>query len=110
MGMGKALRLEVTEWGILIMVIVVVSIIVLKFKTTIPNSNICPTDPNTLYNISTDLCTNASGVGTTNASVSGLGSTVDVFVAALSEPKNWVAIVIIGLIGFGLIKLFSKKK
>ena len=79
MGMGRNLRQEITEWGILAMVVVIVSVVLLKFK-------------------------DVSGVTST------LNTTIDTIVTALSEPKNWVSIVIIGLIGFGLVKLFTKKE
>lgn len=39
-----------------------------------------------------------------------LNTTIDTFVTAMSEPKNWVAIVIIAIIGISLFKFFSKQK
>ena len=78
MGMGKTLRREITEWGILTMVIVVISVVLLKFQ-------------------------NVSGV------TAALNTTINTIVTALSEPKNWLIIVIVALIGFSLIGLFSKK-
>jgi hypothetical protein len=77
MAIGKMLRTEVTEWGILAMVIVIISVVLLKFK-------------------------GVSGV------TSALNTTIDTIVAALSEPKNWVIIVIVGLIGFSLVAYFKK--
>ena len=45
-------------------------------------------------------------------SVSGvttaLNSTIDTFVSAFAEPKNWVVIVIIAIIGVGVLRLFRK--
>ena len=41
---------------------------------------------------------------------SGLNSTIDTFVSAFSEPKNWVTIVIIALIGISLLAFFNKMK
>ena len=79
MGIGDKLKNEVMAWGTLAIVIVIVSIVLLKFK-------------------------NVSGVTTS------LNSTIDTFVAAFSEPKNWVAIVIIAIIGFAILYLFTKKK
>lgn len=43
--------------------------------------------------------------GTTTA----LNSTIDTFVAAFAEPKNWVAIVIIAIIGFAILSFYNKK-
>jgi len=78
MGFGKTLKNEITEWGILAMVIVIVTVIILKFK-------------------------DVSGV------TAGLNTTIDAFATALSEPKNWVAIVIIAIIGWGLVSYFKGK-
>lgn len=79
MGVGDTLSKEVQAWGTLAIVIVIVSIILLKFKAV-------------------------DGV------TSDLNSTIDTIVAALSEPKNWVAIVIIAVIGFYLLRYFKSKK
>lgn len=40
----------------------------------------------------------------------GLNTTIDNFVAGIAEPENWVAIVIIAIIGFAILGLFLKKK
>jgi hypothetical protein len=40
----------------------------------------------------------------------GLNDTVDAFVTALSEPKNWVSIVIIAMIGFAVLYMFTRKR
>ena len=39
-----------------------------------------------------------------------LNTTIDTFVSAFSEPANWVAITIIALIGFALLKMYSGKR
>jgi len=79
MGLGDSISNEIKAWGGMAIVIVIVSIILLKFKEV-------------------------SGMTTaTNA-------TVDTFVAAVSEPKNWVVIVIIAIIGIALFKKFGSKK
>ncbi|HPQ79832.1 MAG TPA: hypothetical protein PLG47_05230 [Candidatus Dojkabacteria bacterium] len=78
MGIGDTLSKEVRAWGTLAIVIVIVSVVLLKFK-------------------------NVSGV------TSDLNTTIDTFVTALSEPKNWVIIAIIALIGFAILKYFQKK-
>jgi len=36
-------------------------------------------------------------------------TTIDDFITGLSEPKNWVAIFVIALIGFGIIKFVSQR-
>lgn len=77
MSMGSKLTNEVIAWGTLAMVVVIVSVVLLKFK-------------------------DVSGV------TSALNTTIDTFVTAFSEPKNWVVIVIIAAIGIGLIVYFKK--
>ncbi len=79
MGMGKMLSNELTQWGILAIVLVLVMIILGKFK-------------------------DVSGNTTTS------NTTIDDFITGLSEPKNWVAIVVIALVGFGIIKFMKGKK
>jgi len=79
MGMGDKINKAVVAWGTLAMVIVIVSIVLLKFK-------------------------DVSGV------TAGLNTTIDAFVSAFSEPKNWVVIVIIATIGIGLIAYFKNQK
>jgi len=79
MGIGKGVRSEVVEWGILAMVIVIISVVLIQFK-------------------------DISGV------TSALNTTIDLIITGLSEPANWILIVIIGIIGFALIKMFSKKQ
>jgi len=79
MGIGMSLSKEVKQWGTLAMVIVVVSIILVKFKSI------------------------TGATSETNA-------TVDLFVTGFQEPGNWIIIVIVGLVGFALIKMFGSKK
>ena len=78
MGIGETLSKEVKAWGVLAIVVVIVSVVLLKFK-------------------------DISGV------TSDLNTTIDTFVSAFSEPKNWVSIVIIALIGFAILYMFTKK-
>lgn len=48
-----------------------------------------------------------------NGVTAGLNTTIDNFVSAIAEPENWVAIVIIAVIGIAILgmflKLFNKK-
>jgi type II secretory pathway component PulF len=79
MGLGKSLSNELTQWGILAIVLVMVMIILGKFKDVSGNTT------------------------TTN-------STIDSFVTGLAEPKNWVSIMVIAFVGFGIIKYMKSKK
>ena len=71
------------------------------------------------FNASSNLCCEGVDFTTVNVShtcangttaIGDVASTLDTFVVAFSEPKNWVAIVIIALIGFAILKLFTKKR
>lgn len=79
MGLGDKISKEVMSWGTAGIIVVIVSIILLKFK-------------------------DVTGV------TSGLNTTVDTFVSAFSEPKNWVAIALIAIVGFGMLYYFKNKK
>ena len=79
MGIGDQIGKEVMAWGTLAIVIVLISVILLKFKSV-------------------------------NGVTSDLNTTVDTFVTAFSEPKNWVIIVIIAVIGIAMLKMFKSMK
>ena len=78
MALGSTISNEVMAWGTTGIIVIIVSVILLKFK-------------------------GVSGV------TAGLNATIDSFVSAFSEPKNWVSIAIIAIIGFGLLYYFKKK-
>jgi len=105
MGIGANLSNEVKQWGTLAMVIVVVSIILIKFKTPVCGSS------NTGYewNETASLCMSTTN-NSLNSSIGEIGTTINTFMTGFQEPGNWIIIVIVGLVGFALIKLFGKKK
>ena len=78
MAIGKMLNTELTQWGILAITLVLVMIILGKFK-------------------------NISGSTTTT------NTTIDDFIIGLSEPKNWVSIFVIAVIGIGFTEHVSNK-
>jgi len=92
MGIGDTLSKEVRAWGTLGILVVIMSLILLKFKTSNIGSITCASGYT--YNSTANNCYNATA--TTN-------------ITALSEPKNWVIIAIIALIGFSILKYFQKK-
>lgn len=105
MGIGDKLTNEVTAWGTLAIVIVIISVVLLKFKSNNPANITC--DGGLTFNVSANNCYNSSG---STFAINSVGSTLDTFVSALSEPKNWVAIVIIAIIGFAVLAIFMKKR
>ena len=119
MGIGETLSKEIQAWGVLAIVVVIISVVLLKFKSANVGDITCPgaSETHNFFNASSNLCclgnsfTNVSNCASGNTSAIGnVASTLDTFVGAFSEPKNWVAIVIIALIGFAILKLFTKKK
>ena len=119
MGIGETLSKEVQAWGVLAIVVVIISVVLLKFKTANVGDITCPSSNSSylFFNASTNLCCEGSDFTTATAScgngseaIGSVASTLDTFVVAFSEPKNWVAIVIIALIGFAILKLFTKKR
>ena len=108
MGIAKNLKNNVVEYGVLTMVIVIVSLILLKFKTSNVGNAVC----GAYYNETLDKCCVSSALcnAGNQSDLLTTGSTINTIVTALQEPKNWVAIVIIAAIGLGLIALFARKK
>lgn len=79
MGIATRLGNEMNDWVKLAMIIVISSLVLVKFK-------------------------GVSGI------TAALNTTIDAFVTAFSEPANWVAIAIIALVGYGIMKYFTGKK
>jgi len=120
MALTETLNKNVIGFGTLAIAIVIMSVVLLKFKDGV-GSSLCTASNGVLanqttYNTTIDACcfTNASltGACTMSNSTPTMVTDIGTYVSALSEPKNWVAIVIIALIGFGVLKLFmySRKK
>lgn len=125
MSIGNTINKEVRAWGSLAIVIVIISVVLLKFKSNNVGDAMCG-GPNYWLNKTDNICCvfNAAGgktpLGTgatpgvcstaNSTALSVTGSAVDTFVSALSEPKNWVVIVIIAIIGIALFKMFASKK
>ena len=118
MGLGTKVNKEVREWGSLAIVIVIISIILLKFKSGNVGDAICPS---TWLNETSNFCCIFNSTGGTSpagllcsaanrTSLATTGVFLDTMVTAISEPKNWVIIVIIAIIGIALFKFFSSGK
>ena len=100
--MVDSLERNILGWGTLAMLLVVMLLVLTKFKTS---GAVCSTGYT--FNATANNC-----YLTTNASVTATPTSItliDQFVTGLSEPGNWVAIAIIALIGFGIVKLFGNK-
>jgi len=115
MALAKTLTDELTLWGILAVLLVIFMVILGGIKTSGNGQFICFADKS-YYNTTADVC--CTGTATTVGScdminqtaIGTMGNTVDDFITGLSEPKNWVAIFVIALIGFGIIKFVSRKE
>ena len=79
MGLGDTINKTVVTWGVMGVSIVLLMIILNKFKDVSGNT----TDTN---------------------------ATVELFKTGIKEPANWVVIVVIAIIGFGIVKFMQKRK
>ena len=105
MGLGKNLKNEITEFGVLVMVIVIMSVILLKMRIS---PTVSCTSAYPVFSEASELCC-VNATCEVNTSAVSTYSTVGTFVDALSEPQNWVAIVVIAIIGWGLVSYFKNK-
>ena len=103
MGVGQTLGKEVKSIAMLVIVIILFSIVLIKFKSVEGGACVNPF-PN--FNASSNLCYNSTG-GTT--AISGVGTAIDTAVAALDEPVSWIVIIIIILVVAWLVKYLKGK-
>lgn len=106
MAIGQNVNKEIQAFGVLVIVIVILSVVLLNMRLS--GSVACPTS-GYIYNTTTSLCQDATNSGL-NESARTLFTDIGTFVSAFSEPKNWVIIVIIAIIGIALMKKFAGKK
>lgn len=107
MGLGDKVTNEVKAWGTAGIIIVIISLVFLKMKEANPSNMTCATG--WALNTSSNVCYNITQTNET-ATIGALAQTADTFVTAFSEPKNWVAIAVIAIIGFGMLYYFHSKK
>ena len=107
MVLAEKLSNEVKAWGVLAIIIVVMTLILIKFKVANPANMTC--GALYTYNASANNCYLTTNSSTTTA-IGSIASTADSFISALAEPKNWVVIAIIALIGFAILKYFKGRK
>ena len=108
MGLGDKIGKELRGWTAVAITIVIASVILLKFRSSNIGEMAACTGQYTEYNSTSNLCYNVTNTANTTAVTGQLSLTLDTFVSALSEPKNWIVIVIIAIIGVGVLALFKK--
>jgi len=104
MGIGKRIGLEINDWVTVGMLVVVASLILIQYQVS---GVICASGY--LYNQTANNCYLSTNASVTKSTLGGLGTTINTFVSAFSEPSNWVAIVIIAVIGYAIIRMFQQK-
>ena len=117
MGMAQTLTNELTALSILAIIIVIFIVVLSKIKNQNIGGVTCSNGIQGYYNITGGICCNGTestlvscnSTGS-QAAVSTGGSFIDGFVTGLGEPKNWIAIIVIALVGFGIIKYVKSKK
>jgi len=105
MSIGKKVGTELNGWISLALVIVIGSLVLLKFKT-IEAVGTCTSGYS--YNTSSLLCHNATNASQT-ATPTGVYSTIDTVVSSISEPKNWVVIFVVAMIGAAILMFFRQQ-
>jgi len=108
MVLGDTINKEVRAWTGVGIAIILASIILLKIKEQNLGKDNCAVGYN--YSHQANTCIDATNTSLANTSVTGTGATVNTFVTALAEPKNWIAIVIIAIIGFSLLLFYKSKQ
>ena len=109
MGVGDKINKELTAWVTVAITVVLASVLLLKFKSANPGDMTCTvggTYP--YYNVSSNLCGNATTGDIATTAINTVAQSTDTFVAAFAEPKNWITIVIIAMIGVAVLVLFKK--
>ena len=92
MGIGKTLSNEAALWGSLAIIIIVFLVIFNKLRSP-ANTALAGA-----YNNNTSTGPNVT-----------IASFLTDFSSGIAEPKNWVAIFFIALIGFGIITFIGRK-
>jgi len=118
-GVSEKLTKEVMGMSILVIFIVVLSIVLLKFKTENISNSICPGTGNSThlyYNATSDACclgtssaaTSCAGSNTT--AISQIGANINTTVGAIDEPVTWIAIIVIIVVLGWLVYYLRKTK
>ena len=107
MAIAKKISNEVRGWAGLAIIIVIASIILLKFKTSNAGNITCASGY--VYNTTADNCYLSSNASITSV-IGDTAGVLDTFVTAIAEPQNWVVIVIVAIIGIAIFKYFQRKK
>jgi len=104
MGVSGKLTSEIKGIAVLTIIIVVMSIVLVKFKDV--SGAVCPTAYPT-YNASTDNCLNSTFAST---SLNNVGNSINSSVTALQEPVTWIAIIVIIIVVAWLMSYLKGKK
>lgn len=121
MGIGKNINNELTQWGGLAVLLIVLMIMINKIKVSGDGQYICDTSVGGVeyayYNSTGNICCNGTSTVLTSCAgsvnqtaINTIGTTSDLFVTGFSEPGSWVVIVVVGLVGFALIKFMQRRK
>ena len=105
MGLFNSLRDNVTEIGVLVITIVLVSILVLQLRTT---TGVCPTGY--IFNTTTtNTCYLSTNASVTSASNANLGTVIDTAVTGIATPVDYVQIILLVLVFAAIIGILVFK-
>lgn len=106
MGLFGSLRDNVTEIGVLVITIVLISILLLQLRTT---TGVCPSGFE--FNTSTaNLCFNSTNSSQAEVASNGnLGTTIDTAVTGIATPVDYVQIILLVLVFAAIIGILVFK-
>lgn len=114
MGVSDNLTKEVKGIALMVVLIIVFSIVLVKFKSV--GGAVCPgaTGTHGYYNASADVCcfqntTNLNCVGVNQSAINSIGTAVNNAVDYLDEPVTWISVIIIILVVAWLVKYLKGK-
>ena len=117
MGVFDTIKKEIVTIGSLVMIIVILSLVLLKFKTSNVGDAMCTGSANLYFNTSSEVCclgtaTTATSncLGANTSAISSIGAGINTTVSAIDEPISWIAIVVVAIVGIMLVKWFTKSK
>jgi len=116
MGVFNTVKTEIVAIGGMVMIIVILSLVLLKFKSANPSNFLCGQQANLFYNETANVCCLGTASAATNcatantSAISGTGTSITNTVDYIDEPITWISIVVVAIVGIILVKWFTKNK
>ena len=121
MGVFNKVKTEIVAIGGLVLIIVILSLVLIKFKSANPSNFLCngktvAAGAAEYFNSTGDVCCLGSASTVTNCftgnttAIASTGTGINNTVDYIDEPITWISIVIVAIVGIVLVKWFTKSK